>query len=147
MAMTPYPHFTTFPSLSSPLLFSKPNHSPFSQPPYLSTPQFNRYTFLSVSSRQNQKPFAVNFNSQIVNAESSSTSNTREPMLPPYNVLITGSTKGIGYALAKEFLQTGDNVIICSRSAERVESAVKSLREEFGEQHVVLNAMLEKDRT
>ncbi|KAL4599317.1 hypothetical protein ACB092_11G118600 [Castanea dentata] len=136
MAMTPYPHFTTFPSLSSPLLFSKPNHSPFSQPPYLSTPQFNRYTFLSVSSRQNQKPFAVNFNSQIVNAESSSTSNTSEPMLPPYNVLITGSTKGIGYALAKEFLQTGDNVIICSRSAERVESSVKSLREEFGEQHV-----------
>lgn len=94
MAMTPYPHFTTFPSLSSPLHFSKPNHSPFSHPPYLSTPQFNRCTFLSVSSRQNQKPFAVNFNSQIVNAESSSTSNTREPMLPPYNVLITGSTKG-----------------------------------------------------
>ncbi|XP_030965890.1 chlorophyll(ide) b reductase NOL, chloroplastic isoform X2 [Quercus lobata] len=136
MAMTPYLHFTTFPSLSSPLLFSKPHHPPFSQPPYLSTPQFNRYTFLSVSSRQNQKPFAVNFSSQIVCAESSSSSNTREPMLPPYNVLITGSTKGIGYALAKEFLQTGDNVIICSRSAERVESAVKSLREEFGEQHV-----------
>ncbi|XP_065621872.1 chlorophyll(ide) b reductase NOL, chloroplastic isoform X2 [Quercus suber] len=135
MAMTPYLHFTTFPSLSSPLLFCKPHHPPFSQPPYLSTLQFNRYTFLSVSSRQNQKPFAVNFSSQIVNAESSSSSNTREPMRPPYNVLITGSTKGIGYALAKEFLQTGDNVIICSRSAERVESAVKSLREEFGEQH------------
>ncbi|KAK4552060.1 hypothetical protein RGQ29_032206 [Quercus rubra] len=126
MAMTPYLHFTTFPSISSPLLFSKPHHSPFTQPPYLSAPQFNRYTFLSVSSRQNQKPFAVNFSSQIVYAESSSSSNTREPMLPPYNVLITGSTKGIGYALAKEFLQT----------AERVESAVKSLREEFGEQHV-----------
>ncbi|KAJ4720508.1 putative Chlorophyll(Ide) B reductase [Melia azedarach] len=59
-----------------------------------------------------------------------------EPMLPPYNVLITGSTKGIGYALAKEFLKAGDNVIICSRSAERVDSAVQSLREEFGEQHV-----------
>nr|POE53211.1 chlorophyll(ide) b reductase nol, chloroplastic [Quercus suber] len=147
MAMTPYLHFTTFPSLSSPLLFCKPHHPPFSQPPYLSTLQFNRYTFLSVSSRQNQKPFAVNFSSQIVNAESSSSSNTREPMRPPYNVLITGSTKGIGYALAKEFLQTGDNVIICSRSAERVESAVKSLREEFGEQHVVLNVMLEKDWT
>ena len=25
---------------------------------------------------------------------------------------------GIGYALAKEFLQTGDNVIICSRSGK-----------------------------
>ncbi|KAK9131001.1 hypothetical protein Sjap_011488 [Stephania japonica] len=60
----------------------------------------------------------------------------REPMAPPYNVLITGSSKGIGYALAKEFLKSGDNVIICSRSSERVESAVNSLREEFGEQRV-----------
>ncbi|KAF3796140.1 Chlorophyll(ide) b reductase [Nymphaea thermarum] len=62
-------------------------------------------------------------------------SGTREPMVPPYNVLITGSSKGIGYALAKEFLKTGDNIIICSRSVERVESAVRNLREEFG-QHV-----------
>ncbi|OAY73252.1 Chlorophyll(ide) b reductase NOL, chloroplastic [Ananas comosus] len=37
----------------------------------------------------------------------------REPMVPPFNVLITGSTK-----------------------AERVESAVQNLRNEFGEQHV-----------
>ncbi|XP_073107820.1 chlorophyll(ide) b reductase NOL, chloroplastic isoform X6 [Elaeis guineensis] len=36
-----------------------------------------------------------------------------EPMVPPYNVLITGSTKG-----------------------ERVELAVQQLRQEFGEQHV-----------
>ncbi|KAG8061956.1 hypothetical protein GUJ93_ZPchr0003g17482 [Zizania palustris] len=60
----------------------------------------------------------------------------REAMVPPYNVLITGSTKGIGYALAKEFLKAGDNVIICSRSAERVESATTDLKKEFGEQHV-----------
>ncbi|MQM09607.1 hypothetical protein Taro_042487, partial [Colocasia esculenta] len=81
----------------------------------------------------------------------------REPMVPPYNVLITGSTKGIGYAFAKEFLKAGDNVIICSRSdtkndeyyaaeifthisrqqyaAERVELAVQNLRKEFGMQH------------
>ncbi|KAK9101073.1 hypothetical protein Scep_024503 [Stephania cephalantha] len=64
------------------------------------------------------------------------TAEKREPMVPPYNVLITGSSKGIGYALAKEFLKSGDNVIICSRSYERVESAVKSLKEEFGEQRV-----------
>ncbi|KAH0469213.1 hypothetical protein IEQ34_002445 [Dendrobium chrysotoxum] len=50
----------------------------------------------------------------------------REPMVPPYNVLITGSTKG----------RAGDNVLICSRSAERVESAVQNLKEEYGEQHV-----------
>lgn len=60
----------------------------------------------------------------------------REAMVPSYNVLITGSTKGIGYALAKEFLKAGDNVVICSRSAERVESAACDLKKEFGEQHV-----------
>ncbi|XP_020092900.1 chlorophyll(ide) b reductase NOL, chloroplastic isoform X1 [Ananas comosus] len=60
----------------------------------------------------------------------------REPMVPPFNVLITGSTKGLGFALAREFLKAGDNVVICSRSAERVESAVQNLRNEFGEQHV-----------
>ncbi|XP_027162711.1 chlorophyll(ide) b reductase NOL, chloroplastic isoform X2 [Coffea eugenioides] len=51
-----------------------------------------------------------------LNNSSSSLNNTTEPMIPPYNVLITGSSKGIGYALAKEFLKAGDNVIICSRS-------------------------------
>ncbi|XP_048569091.1 chlorophyll(ide) b reductase NOL, chloroplastic-like isoform X3 [Triticum urartu] len=60
----------------------------------------------------------------------------REPMAPPYNVLITGSTKGIGYALARKFLKAGDNVVICSRSAERVESVASDLKKEFGEQHV-----------
>ncbi|KAF6174761.1 hypothetical protein GIB67_031285 [Kingdonia uniflora] len=59
-----------------------------------------------------------------------------QPMVPPYNVLITGSTKGIGFALAKEFLKAGDNIVISSRSAKRVESAVQSLRGDFGEQHV-----------
>ncbi|XP_047178162.1 chlorophyll(ide) b reductase NOL, chloroplastic isoform X2 [Vigna umbellata] len=63
-------------------------------------------------------------------------SRNTQPMLPPFNVLITGSTKGIGYALAKEFLKAGDNVLICSRSDERVEAAVQSLRVEFGEQYV-----------
>ncbi|PAN45859.1 hypothetical protein GQ55_9G143900 [Panicum hallii var. hallii] len=60
----------------------------------------------------------------------------REPMVPPYNVLITGSTKGIGYALARKFLEAGDNVVICSRSAEKVESVVGDLKREYGEQHV-----------
>ncbi|XP_060675929.1 chlorophyll(ide) b reductase NOL, chloroplastic-like isoform X2 [Ziziphus jujuba] len=84
------------------------------------------------------------FSSLTVRSESKPSIN-REPMLPPYNVLITGSTKGIGYALAKEFLKAGDDVVICSRS-DGVESAVQQLRQEFGEQHVVLNVTLEKDR-
>ena len=78
--------------LSSPLLSSKSHHSflsPFSQPHSI-----HRYTFLSVSCRQNLRPFAVNFNSQTQAIKAESSSATTEPMLPPYNVLITGSTKG-----------------------------------------------------
>uniref|UniRef100_M1AZY0 Short-chain dehydrogenase n=1 Tax=Solanum tuberosum TaxID=4113 RepID=M1AZY0_SOLTU len=58
------------------------------------------------------------FSAAVVKAASSSHANTKDPMLPPYNVLITGGSKGIGYALAKEFLKAGDNVLICSRSGD-----------------------------
>ncbi|XP_062175124.1 chlorophyll(ide) b reductase NOL, chloroplastic isoform X4 [Alnus glutinosa] len=117
MAITPSLHSTS-PSLS-PLLSPKTHHSflfPFSQP-HLPIRKFDRYTFLTVGPRHNLhlslRPCAVNLNSQTIKAEASV---NREPMVPPYNVLITGSTK-----------------------AERVESAVRSLREEFGEQHVWIN--------
>ncbi|GJM96057.1 hypothetical protein PR202_ga12863 [Eleusine coracana subsp. coracana] len=46
------------------------------------------------------------------------------------------SYAGIGYALAKKFLEAGDNIIICSRSAQKVESVVGDLKKEYGEQHV-----------
>ncbi|KAJ0044754.1 hypothetical protein Pint_05731 [Pistacia integerrima] len=127
----------------------------------------DRYGCLTAGSRRNSyslcKPSrssSSRLTSPTVRAEADSSVN-KEPMLPPYNVLITGSTKGIGYALAKEFLKAGDNVIVCSRSeklnltchcyrkwlmftilssdsltAEHVESAILRLREEFGEQHV-----------
>ncbi len=36
---------------------------------------------------------------------------------------------GIGRALAKEFLRTGDNVIVSSRSEERVRSTVRELEQ------------------
>ncbi|CAK7325140.1 unnamed protein product [Dovyalis caffra] len=118
-----------------------------SQFPTLLSPS---HLFLTVSSPHNPTKSTNARNSNYTNTgiaylnspvyvkaqNSSSSVNSREPMLPPYNVLITGSTKGIGYALAQEFLKAGDKVIICSRSAERVESAVQSLREEFGEQRV-----------
>ncbi|XP_027355005.1 chlorophyll(ide) b reductase NOL, chloroplastic isoform X2 [Abrus precatorius] len=104
-----------------------------------SVPKFKPYT---VASRQ---LLCISHNTISVSAFRNQTTSptflamsspNTEPMLPPYNVLITGSSKGIGYALAKEFLKAGDNVMICSRSYERVETSVQSLRVEFGEQHV-----------
>jgi len=47
------------------------------------------------------------------------------------NIVITGSTKGIGLALAKEFLRYGDNVVISSRNRELVEQRVEELKEKF----------------
>ncbi|KAG6765034.1 hypothetical protein POTOM_029048 [Populus tomentosa] len=147
-----------FPSSSSLLLKASSFSSQF--PPLLSP----SHLFLTVCSRQTPTKSTNARNSNytnntgiaylnypvVVKAQTSSSSAlSREPMLPPFNVLITGSTKelvdafnpGIGYALAKEFLKAGDNVIICSRSAERVESAVQRLREEFGEQRVWLSIL------
>ena len=42
-------------------------------------------------------------------------------------IVITGSTKGIGYGLAKEFLKRGHNVVISGRNQERLDKAVSDL--------------------
>ena len=47
------------------------------------------------------------------------------------NVVITGSTKGIGFGMAREFLKRGHNVMISSRRPEAVEKAVVDLCAEF----------------
>eukprot|EP00954_Amorphochlora_amoebiformis_P024502 1366788-Amorphochlora_amoeboformis.AAC.3 len=41
-----------------------------------------------------------------------------------YNVVITGSTKGVGYALAEKFLEAGDSVVICSNEPQSVQDEV-----------------------
>jgi NAD(P)-dependent dehydrogenase (short-subunit alcohol dehydrogenase family) len=47
------------------------------------------------------------------------------------NVVITGSTKGIGLGLAREFLRRGHAVMVSSRRADAVEGALAGLRREF----------------
>ncbi|KAK9148820.1 hypothetical protein Scep_007577 [Stephania cephalantha] len=47
----------------------------------------------------------------------------------PRNVVITGSTRGLGKALAREFLLSGDRVVIASRSSESVDMTIKELDE------------------
>lgn len=46
-------------------------------------------------------------------------------------IVITGSTRGIGFALAREFLRRGCNVVISGRKDESVKMAVEKLTQEF----------------
>ena len=51
-------------------------------------------------------------------------------------VVITGSTKGIGLGLAREFLIRDCSVVISSRSRPKLEQVVAELRKEFGADRV-----------
>ena len=42
-------------------------------------------------------------------------------------MVITGSSKGLGYALADRFLALGDDVVVSSRSAEACAAAAERL--------------------
>jgi len=46
-------------------------------------------------------------------------------------VLITGGSKGIGLAVAKEFLENEAQVVICARDTDRLSSVVADLKNEF----------------
>nr|KJB73296.1 hypothetical protein B456_011G226100 [Gossypium raimondii] len=119
--------------------FGSPRPHPIIFSPISKQTHFQPYRIIANGSLRNNyySPTpTISSNSPLLVKAQASINGEREPMVPPYNVLITGSSKGIGYALAKKFLIAGDNVIICSRSAERVESAVNNLREEYGEQRV-----------
>jgi NAD(P)-dependent dehydrogenase (short-subunit alcohol dehydrogenase family) len=47
-------------------------------------------------------------------------------------VVITGSTRGIGFGLAREFLRRGHQVILCGRDRERTARATAALESEHG---------------
>ncbi len=52
------------------------------------------------------------------------------------NVVITGSTKGIGLGMATEFLRRGHKVVISSRSQVAVDETVASLAQQFAPDRV-----------
>lgn len=53
------------------------------------------------------------------------------------NVVITGSTQGIGLGLAREFLRRGHDVVISSRRGQAIDEVVAELRLEWRDRKVV----------
>ena len=47
--------------------------------------------------------------------------------------LVTGSTAGIGFAIARTLAREGASVVITGRTRERVDTAVKSIQQEIGD--------------
>lgn len=45
----------------------------------------------------------------------------------PKTIVVTGSTRGIGHGLAREFMKRGQNVVVCGRSQSAVDSALADL--------------------
>lgn len=56
--------------------------------------------------------------------------------VPTKHIVITGSTRGIGYGLAEVFLSWGHSVTVSGREQESVEKAVASLRSRYEAERV-----------
>jgi NAD(P)-dependent dehydrogenase (short-subunit alcohol dehydrogenase family) len=56
--------------------------------------------------------------------------------MPTKHIVITGSTRGIGFGLAKAFLSLGCSVTVSGRSAKTVAKAVADLGSEYEAKHV-----------
>jgi len=53
------------------------------------------------------------------------------------NVIITGGTKGIGKAVADQFLAEGYNVAICARSQSDIDASLSTWREAYPDQKII----------
>lgn len=51
-------------------------------------------------------------------------------------VVVTGGSKGLGYALAEKFLDVGDHVVIAARTASACEAAAQTLQQQYPQQQV-----------
>ena len=58
--------------------------------------------------------------------------------------LITGGSRGIGFATAQRFAEEGAKVAICARSADDLEKASQKLREDFGAEVLAVQADVSK---
>ena len=47
-------------------------------------------------------------------------------------IVVTGSTRGIGFGLVQQFLERGTNVVICGRSQASVDKALAKLQPQYG---------------
>lgn len=70
---------------------------------------------------------ALCFSFQVFSTTQSSKSNMNQTKV----VLITGVTKGLGYALARQFAESGWRVVGCGRSID----AIQQMQKEFGADH------------
>ena len=52
------------------------------------------------------------------------------------NVVITGSTRGIGHGLATEFLKRDCKVMMTGRSQDKVDAVVEQLAADYGDDRV-----------
>jgi NAD(P)-dependent dehydrogenase (short-subunit alcohol dehydrogenase family) len=55
----------------------------------------------------------------------------RNAALPSIRIVITGSTRGLGFQLAREFLRRGCEVVVSGRTGTTVDAALSLLRAEF----------------
>lgn len=53
----------------------------------------------------------------------------KKEMTDSLGIVITGGSRGLGYALAVEFLSAGDRVVICGRNPGRLEDALHALQQ------------------
>ena len=53
-----------------------------------------------------------------------------------FGVVITGGSRGVGYAMAKEFLARGDKVVICGRDENQLDKAVNVLASKYGVENI-----------
>lgn len=67
-------------------------------------------------------------------------------LLEGRTALVTGGTSGIGYEIAKAFLNSGCNVVITGRFTEQIQIAVNNLKKETSNRRAVLGVAMDNSK-